>query len=118
VSFFNNSSEILQKLQILQETLNTMAADLTALTAQVAQNTSVVNSALTLIQGLAAEITAAQGDPAALAAIVSQLNSSDTALAVAVAANTPAAAPTTTPTPTATTSSAVPKQNPITTLKS
>lgn len=66
-------------------------ADLTALTAQVATNTSVVSSALTLIQGLAAQLAAAGTDPAALAALQAQLATSDTALAAAVAANTPAA---------------------------
>lgn len=61
------------------------------LTAQVAQNTTVIGSALTLIQGFAAELAAAGTDPVALAALQAQLNSSDTALAAAVAANTPAA---------------------------
>jgi hypothetical protein len=68
-----------------------MAADLTALTAQVTANTQVEASAVLLIQGLAAQITALQNDPVALAALATQLNTSATALAAAVAANTPAA---------------------------
>jgi hypothetical protein len=76
-------------------------ADLTQITAQVAANTSVEGSAATLIQGLAAQIAAAGTDPVALAALVSQLNTSETALAAAVAANTPAAPPAPTAAPAA-----------------
>ena len=63
-------------------------ADLSSITAQVTQNTTVEQSAITLIQGMAAQITAAGTDPAALAALTSQLNSSATSLAAAVAATT------------------------------
>ena len=66
-------------------------AALAALQAQVAQNTTVEASAVTLIQGLAAQITAAGTDPAALAALTTSLNTSATALAAAITANTPAA---------------------------
>lgn len=68
-----------------------MAADLSALTAQVAANATVIGSALTLIQGFAAQLAAAGTDPAALAALQAQLQASDDALAAAVAANTVAA---------------------------
>jgi len=80
-----------------------------SLTTSVANNTSVVGSALTLIQGFATSQAAlskqladaiAANDPVALAAVqdaidsgVAQLNQSDTDLAAAVAANTPAAPP-------------------------
>jgi hypothetical protein len=63
------------------------------LTAQVAQNTSVDESAVTLIQGLAAQIAAAGTDPAKLAALQTNLKASADKLAAAVAANTPAAPP-------------------------
>ena len=66
----------------------TMAA-LDDLTAAVAANTTVTGSALTLIQGLAAQLAAAGTDPVKLAALAAQLKSSDDALAAAVAANTP-----------------------------
>jgi len=65
--------------------------DLTALTAQVTQNTTVEQSAITLIQGLAAQLVSNANDPAAIAALAAQLNTSATALAAAVTANTPAA---------------------------
>jgi len=68
-------------------------ADLTALTAQVAQNTTVEQSAITLIQGLAAQLQAVATDPVAIAALASQLNASATALAAAITANTPSAPP-------------------------
>jgi hypothetical protein len=71
----------------------TIMADLTSLTAQVAQNTSVEGSALTLIQGIAAQLAAAiaANDPAAIQSLQDQLSASATALAAAIAANTPAA---------------------------
>ena len=63
------------------------------LTAQVAANRTISQSALTLINGIADRITAAGTDPAALAALTASLKSDDDALAAAVAANTPAAPP-------------------------
>lgn len=88
-------SELVSKINnlelFLKKEIQTLSAALDALTAQVAQNTSVESSAVTLIQGIAAQLAAAGTDPAALAALQAQLNSSATALAAAVAANTPAA---------------------------
>ena len=71
----------------------TVSANLAALEAQVAQSISVEASAVTLIQGIAAQLAAAlaSGTDAALPALVAQLNTSATALAAAVSANTPAA---------------------------
>lgn len=69
---------------------------LTDLQAQVTQNTTVEGSAVTLIQGIAAQISAALAaapgtpDPA-LVTLTSQLQASATALAAAITANTPAA---------------------------
>lgn len=72
---------------------STVSANLLALENQVAQNVSVEGSAVTLIQGIAAQLQAAlnNSDDAALPALVSQLSASATSLAAAVAANTPAA---------------------------
>lgn len=69
---------------------------LTALTAQVAANTSAEQSAITLLGGLKAALDAAiaSGNPAALTALSAQLGTSQAALAAAIVANTPA-----TPTP-------------------
>ena len=61
------------------------------LTAQVAQNTSVEESAVTLINGLAAQLAAAGTDPAKLTALQTSLAASAKDLAAAITANTPAA---------------------------
>jgi len=65
-------------------------ADLTALTAEVARNTSVDESAIVLLTGLAAQIEALKTDPVALQGLADTLRGSSDALAAAVAANTPA----------------------------
>ena len=83
--------EIRERLIRMEGRQMASATALANLQAQVAQNTTVEASAVTLIQGLAAQITAAGTDPAALSALTSSLNTSATALAAAIAANTPAA---------------------------
>lgn len=71
--------------------------DISALTAAVANEKTVEQSAVTLLGTLAAEIQSlitASGntvDPAALQALVDQMTASQTALAAAVAQNTPTA---------------------------
>jgi uncharacterized membrane protein affecting hemolysin expression len=83
------------KLDALLTKVTTMStqisANLQALMTQVAQNTSVEASAVTLIQGIASELSAAlaNSDDAALPALVTQLQNSAAALGAAVAANTP-----------------------------
>jgi len=84
-------SRIEHKLDQLLLQEEVMAGELDALTAQVAENTSVEQSAITLIQNLAAQIQAAGTDPAKLDALVQQLHGSSAALAAAITANTPAA---------------------------
>jgi cell division septation protein DedD len=83
-----------------------LMSSLSDLQAAVAAQTSVTASAVTLIQGLATEISAAaaSNDSAALEQLASQLQSSTASLAAAVSANTPAAGPT----PAAPTSPAAP----------
>lgn len=64
---------------------------LDTLRTEVEENTTVINSAVTLINGLKAKLDAAiaSGDPAQLEALSASLDSSSNALAAAVAANTP-----------------------------
>ncbi len=74
-----------------------MAIDLTSLTAEVARNTSVEQSVVTLVNNLAAQIAAipASTDPvtqAALDALKTTLSQNDDAIAAAVTANTPVVA--------------------------
>ena len=73
---------------VLQCRMEAIMADLTALEAQVKENTTVEGSAIVLIKGLADQLAAAGTDPAKLAALQSQMKASADALAAAVAANT------------------------------
>lgn len=78
-------------LYTIQERGGKIMSALDDLTTQVAANTTVEGSAITLIQGLAAQLAAAGTDPTKLAALQSQLKTSADALAAAITANTPAA---------------------------
>ena len=73
---------------VLKKETRTMSA-LDDLTAAVANSTTVEQSAITLLNELAALITAAAGDPAALAALAATITSNADALATAVATNAP-----------------------------
>ena len=75
-------------IQVLIRQQEIIMADLTQLTADVTANTDAVNSAVTLIKGLADEIRKAGTDPAALKALTDKLEANTTALAEAVTANT------------------------------
>jgi len=79
-------------LHTILRKLNDMTIQMDSLVAQVAANKTVTESAVTLLQGLKAQLDAAiaSGDPAALQALSDSLAAQDTALADAVTANTPA----------------------------
>jgi hypothetical protein len=81
----------LLKLVLTLELMNMSA--LSDLTAAVARNGDVENSAVLLIQGIAQQLkdAIAANDPAALVALQTQLTGQADALAAAVTANTPAA---------------------------
>ena len=66
-------------------------ADLVSITAAVAAETSVVESAVTLLNSLNARLIAAGTDPVALQALSDQITANTNSLAAAVVANTPAA---------------------------
>jgi hypothetical protein len=78
---------------VIQQQESTIMADLSQLTTDVASNGTVIDSAITLLQGLSAALAAAGTNPAQLAALQQQLEAETTNLANAVAANTPAAPP-------------------------
>lgn len=82
-------SYILFRLDALLEEIKRMASELDALKAEVARNTTVTQSAITLIQGLAAKIDELKTDPAALSALAAELRGSADSLSQAVTANTP-----------------------------
>ncbi len=81
------------QLARLQATENHEMAALDQITADVAANTDATNSAIALLTALHDELVAAGTDPAALAALATNLEANTTALAAAVTANTPAAPP-------------------------
>ena len=92
---YKEAIQVVARLERLEKLIATQGekimSDLDALTAQVAAQTEVEQSAILLIQNLAAEIAAAGTDPVALGNLVTQLRTSAVQLGNAVAANTPAA---------------------------
>jgi hypothetical protein len=80
-------------LKLLQAQGAQMSTDFSALQAQVAANTTVEQSAITLLDQLHAMLLNAQasGDPAQLQSVIDQLGASQAALASAITQNTPAA---------------------------
>lgn len=84
---------VLYELHTLRNEVRRMSAELDSLKSAVAQNTTVIGSAITLLQGLKAKLddAIASGDPAALTALSAELGAQDQALSDAVAANTPSA---------------------------
>lgn len=68
-------------------------AVLDALTAEVARNTKVDQSAIVLLNGLAAKIEQLKTDPVALQALADSMKGSSDALAEAIVKNTPAEEP-------------------------
>ena len=82
----------------IKQVMATGAQALTDLTNAVAANTTVTTSVETLITNLAAQVAAANSiSPAAVEALVAQLQANTTGLASAVTANTPAAPASATP---------------------
>jgi hypothetical protein len=99
---FSKLNRIEAKLDVIIRSLTVMSANVDQnflnLQTQVQQTTDVEQSAITLLNGLAAQLAAAiaaanNGDSAALPTLQAQLQTSAAALAAAVAANTPAAPP-------------------------
>lgn len=87
-------SAIAAQLAIVQAKQETLMAAIDELKASVAAEDTVIGSAVTLISGFSARLTAAGTDPAALAALKADIDGQAQSLAAAVAANTPAAAAT------------------------
>lgn len=79
---------IVFSINVIRKQELVMSKELDDLTAEVAADTAVESSAVTLIQGLAQQIKDAGTDPAKLSALTDQLTQSSNSLAAAVAANT------------------------------
>jgi chromosome segregation ATPase len=84
-------TRIESSLAVLTMKQEQVMADLTALTAEVERNTAVDQSAIALLNGLAAQIEALKTDPIALQNLADTMRGSSDALAAAVTANTPVA---------------------------
>lgn len=83
-------SDTFQTLQRILELGDSLVAHLDALEAAVSANTTVIQSAITLITDIATKLEEAKNDPVAIQQLVDDLNASKDSLAAAVAANTPA----------------------------
>jgi hypothetical protein len=103
-------------IKLLQTTIqkeNTLMATIQDLATEVASETTIDNSIVTLLDGIAAQLAAAQasGDPAAIQTVLTSLQSNAAILTAAITANTPVVV-----VPTGTTT--VPTGTPITTAPS
>jgi hypothetical protein len=80
-----------KQLDRILRRIKRMSVELDNLTAQVKANSDTIDSAVTLINGIADRIIAAGVDPVKLTALSDELKAKDDTLAAAVTANTPAA---------------------------
>lgn len=85
--------EILTLVKALVAQGAEMAGELAQLQQEVAENATVIDSAIVLIRGIKEALDAAKTDPAALAALSAALDAKEQELAAAIAENTPAEEP-------------------------
>lgn len=83
--------QVLEKLTAIKAQEELMSQELDDLQVQVEKNTTVEESAVTLLNGLAAQIEALKNDPVKLQALATSLKTSGDDLAQAIVNNTPAA---------------------------
>lgn len=83
--------DVKRLVDLTTEGFKKMSKEMDDLTAQVKANNDLLDSATTLINGIAARIEAAGTDPAKLKALTDELKAKDEVLADAVKANTPTA---------------------------
>jgi hypothetical protein len=76
-------------LTVIKQEVSAIMSDFTALTAAVAADTSVDASVLTLLQQLAAQVSALQPNQASIDALATQLTQNAASLQAAITANTP-----------------------------
>lgn len=90
---YHNDADLSEVKNLLHKILNNqryIMATLQDLQAAVAAEDTVIDSAITLINGLAAQIAALQPDQAAIDALAADVKAKADALSAAVTANTPA----------------------------
>lgn len=91
-TLYSKDDLILRKLETIMSTLDDLQA-------AVAAEDTVIDSAITLIQGIPALIAAAGTDSAKLQALSADITAKSQALAAAITANTPAASTPSNPQP-------------------
>lgn len=84
-------TELLSAMRRIEQRIIEMSTDLTRITTEVSEMSTVVDSAVALLGDLSQRIRENATDPAALNALADTLDNKANALAAAVAANTPAA---------------------------
>jgi hypothetical protein len=91
ISIIINGGDIKRMFHRIMEKVDKMAGELEALRTEVQNNANVTQSAITLLQGLKAQLDSAiaSGDMSQVQALSDQLGASDVNLAAAVTANTP-----------------------------
>lgn len=83
---------ISRKLDLVITKETSIMATVVELNAAVARNTDAEQSVITLLNGISQQLKDAQGDPAAIDAVIAQIDANTAAAAAAVVANTPAPA--------------------------
>ena len=84
-------SRVEHKLDLILKNLEKIMSAIDDLTAAVAAEDTVIESAVVLINGFAAQLAAAGTDPTKLAALQADITAKTADLSAAVAANTPKA---------------------------
>lgn len=84
---------VAEELVHLHHEMRKIMATLDALTAAVTNENTVIDSAITLLTEISAQLSAAATDPAAVQALADEINAKAQTLADAITANTPASEP-------------------------
>jgi hypothetical protein len=90
-NFDNKLNQINDKLDLILNKENILMATIQDVVTEVAAETTVNDSIVTLLDGIAAQLTAAQAssDPTAIAAVITSLQANSKILTDAITANTP-----------------------------
>jgi hypothetical protein len=87
------AKELQQSLNLVNQKLEMIMSVMDDLKASVQRNSDAESSVVTLLQGISQQLKDAQAanDPAAIQAVITQIDANTAAAAAAVVANTPAA---------------------------
>lgn len=87
------TNEILEHLYRIERKEIHMSVEMDSLQAAVTKNSTLDDSIILLLNGIAAQITDAAGDKAKALALAAELNAKSDALSAAITANTPVVPP-------------------------